>query len=165
MRRKLTLNNITQPDPGGYQVRVVRRGKETSRYFSHRLWGGKRKALAAANNWRDQVKIALKNRTRRLSQVSTHNKSTGVLGVSRTQNYDNRKDLTYLIYSVSWVDHTGKKRNKTFSVGNIEHYDKAVELKAFEAAKQFRKDWEYHADHDTLHLLDPQEYRNWRDNE
>jgi hypothetical protein len=31
--------HITEPDVFGYQVRIVRRGKETSRYFYHKLWG------------------------------------------------------------------------------------------------------------------------------
>ena len=57
--------HITEPDAFGYQVRIVRRGKENSRYFSHKLWGNRNKSVAAAIAWRDQMLIVLKgSRTR-----------------------------------------------------------------------------------------------------
>jgi hypothetical protein len=139
-------------------VRIVRRGKETSRYFSHNHWGSKKKALAAARNWRDQVKVALKMNTRRLTKAPAHNKSTGVLGVSRTYSSDNRKDLKYLVYGVGWVDHAGKKRSTAFRACNLNNYNLDMDLIAFEVAKRFREEWEYHADNDTLHLLNPKKY-------
>jgi hypothetical protein len=52
--------HITAPDPFGFQVRIVRRGVEHSRYFSHKLWGGKKKSLKAAIRWRDQMLTVLK---------------------------------------------------------------------------------------------------------
>ena len=52
--------HITEPDVFGYQVRIVRRGKESSRYFSHKLWGNKNKSLNAAITWRDQMLVVLK---------------------------------------------------------------------------------------------------------
>jgi len=52
--------HITEPDVFGYQVRIVRRGKESSRYFSHKLWGNKGKSLQAAITWRDQMLVVLK---------------------------------------------------------------------------------------------------------
>ena len=52
--------HITEPDVFGYQVRIVRRGKESSRYFSHKLWGNKIKSLNAAITWRDQMLVVLK---------------------------------------------------------------------------------------------------------
>jgi hypothetical protein len=159
-KRKLNLDNITQPTSTAYQVRIVRRGKETSRYFSHNLWGSKKKALDAARNWRDQVKVALKMNTRRLTKAPAHNKSTGVLGVSRTHSADNRKDLKYLVYGVGWVDHTGKKRSTAFRVCNINNYNLEIDLFTFELAKRFREEWEHHSDNDTLHLLDPKKYLN-----
>ena len=30
---------VTEPDVFGFQVRIIRPGKESSRYFSHKLWG------------------------------------------------------------------------------------------------------------------------------
>jgi len=52
--------HITEPDVFGFQVRIVRRGKESSRYFSHKLWGNKNKSLQAAITWRDQMLVVLK---------------------------------------------------------------------------------------------------------
>ncbi|NOU22424.1 MAG: hypothetical protein HOO93_11690, partial [Methyloglobulus sp.] len=46
------VKHITEPDVFGYQVRIVRRGKESSRYFSHKLWGSKNRSLKAAITWR-----------------------------------------------------------------------------------------------------------------
>jgi len=163
MSDELTWDNITQPEPGGYQVRVVRRSKETSRYFSFKSWGGKDKAFAAANNWRDMVKIALRKSTRRLLNPSKRNKSTGCRGISRSIHYDKRNDKSYLGYGVCWTDHTGKRRNKIFQAGNIKNYNEKLDQNAFATAKRFRADWEAHADADTLREFDPAAYKNWRD--
>jgi len=160
--KKLSRKNITEPDPGGFQVRVVRRGIETSRYFSKRLWGGEKKALQAANNWRDQVIFVRKGSVRRLEQACKNNLSTGVLGVCKTHHYDHRKNNTCLTYGVSWIDHKGKKRGKTFRVCNILNYNPKRDLLAFQQAKKFRKEWEYHADNDTLHKFNPDTFLNWR---
>ncbi len=157
------MKNITQPYPTAFQVRIVNNKKETSRLFSFSHWGGKNKALAAARSWRDQVNAIMKKRVRRLTKVPSHNKSTGVLGVSRTHRYDKRKDLKHLVYSVNWIDHSGKKRGKTFWVCNVRNYDREMDLIAFEAAKQFRKEWEHHVDNDSLHLFNPSKYINWRE--
>lgn len=162
MNPKLTFKNITQPDPKGYQVRIVRRGQETSRYFSHRQWGGQKRALAAANSWRDQVKVALKKTMKRPTKALKNNKSTGVQGVCKTHSCDRRKGLKYLVYSVGWTDYTGKKRTTAFRVCNVRAYDREMDLLAFASAKQFRKEWEHHADNDTLHLFEPSQHLNWR---
>lgn len=39
----------------GYSVRIQRKGKETSRLFSDSVYGGKRKAKAAAIAWREKI--------------------------------------------------------------------------------------------------------------
>jgi hypothetical protein len=160
--KQLSRKNITEPDKNGYQVRVVRRGIETSRYFSKRLWGGEKKALQAANNWRDQVCMVRKCHTRRLDYPCKNNLSTGVLGVCRTHHYDKRKNNTCLLYGVSWVDHKGTKRGKSFRVCNVLTYDPVRDLLAFQQAIKFRKEWEHHADNDTLHEFNPDSYLNWR---
>lgn len=161
---KLTYKNITQPAPGGYQVRVVCTGKEISRYFAFRKYGSERKALAAANRYRDTVK---KSHTytykvkRRLIPLK-NNTSTGVVGVSRTISHDRRKDLSYLVFSVCWVDVNNTRKIKGFRVGNVETYDAATEALALAAAKAFRRDWEQHCDNNTLCLFDPRVYLKWR---
>jgi len=143
-------------------VRIVRRSKEHSRYFSINLWRGRQKAFRAANNWRDTTKVALRKNTRRLLNPSTRNKTTGYSGISRTTSYDNRKDLRYLVYNVCWTDHTGKVRNKKFRACNVESYSAKMDKKAIAAAIKFRMDWEQYADMDNLHNFIPTVYNDWR---
>lgn len=151
--------HITEPDPFGYQVRIVRRGVERSRYFSHKLWGGKRKSLQAAIRWRDQMLVILKGSRTRFMKTPRNKISTGVTGVSRTIKYDKRKDKSYLCYTVFWIK-DGKPRNKTFQVGNVKSVTADQELHAYRTAVAFRKAYEYAIDHD--HPFDDTLFRNWK---
>jgi len=139
--------HITEPDAFGYQVRIVRRGKENSRYFSHRLWGSKRKSLKAAIAWRDQMLVALKGSRTRFLKLPKNKTTTGVTGVSRTIKYDHRKNKSYLCYTVFWVKNV-KSRNKTFQVGNVEKVSADDELHAFRTARLFRSCYEFAIDND-----------------
>ena len=139
--------HITEPDVFGYQVRIVRRGKENSRYFSHKLWGNRGKSLNAAITWRDQMLVVLKGSKTRFLKPPKNKTTTGVTGVSRTIKYDHRKDKSYLCYTVFWV-FNGKSRNKTFQVGNIESITGDDELHAFRTAKLFRSCYEFSIDND-----------------
>ena len=139
--------HITEPDIFGYQVRIVRRGKESSRYFSHKLWGNKNKSLNAAITWRDQMLVALKGSKIRFLKPPKNKTTTGVTGVSRTIKYDHRKDKNYLCYTVFWVCN-GKSRNKTFQVGNVDKVTADDELHAFRTAKLFRVCYEVSIDND-----------------
>lgn len=151
--------NITEPDEFGYQVRIVRRGKEHSKYFSHARWGGKRKSLAAAIQWRDQMLVALAGSKVRFLKVPKNKRSTGITGVSRTVKYDHRKDEYYLCYSVFWNDQ-GKAKNKTFQVGNVKQVTTDDELHAFRTAVLFRKSYEYSIDNDKP--FDDSLFRGWK---
>ena len=139
--------HITEPDVFGYQVRIVRRGKESSRYFSHKLWGNKGKSLQAAIKWRDQMLVVLKGSKTRFLKPPKNKTSTGVTGVSRTIKFDHRKDKSYLCYTVFWVCN-GKARNKTFQVGNIDKVTADQELHAFRTARVFRSCYEFAIDND-----------------
>ena len=139
--------HITEPDIFGFQVRIVRRGKENSRYFSHRLLGGKEQSLSEAIIWRDKMLIELKASKSRFLMPPKNKITTGVTGVSRTVKYDHRKDKSYLCYTVFWVDN-GRSRNKTFQVGNIDKVTADDELHAFRTAKLFRSCYEYSIDND-----------------
>jgi hypothetical protein len=108
--------HITEPDVFGYQVRIVRRGKESSRYFSHKLWGNRGKSLQAAIAWRDQMLVVLKGSKTRFLKPPKNKTTTGVTGVSRTVKYDHRKDKSYLCYTVFWVCN-GKSKKQNFSGG------------------------------------------------
>lgn len=139
--------HVTEPDVHGYQVRIVRRGKENSRYFSHKLWGSKNNSLSAAISWRDQMLITLKGSRSRFLKPPKNKITTGVTGVSRTIKYDHRKDKSYLCYTVFWVNN-GKASNKTFQVGNIDKVTADDELHAFRTAKLFRSCYEHSIDND-----------------
>ena len=139
--------HITEPDVFGYQVRIVRRGKESSRYFSHKLWGNKGKSLQAAITWRDQMLVVLKGSKMRFLKPPKNKKTTGITGVSRTIKYDHRKSKSYLCYTVFWVKDR-KSKNKTFQVGNVETVTADDELHAFRTAKLFRSCYEYSIDND-----------------
>jgi hypothetical protein len=139
--------HITEPDPFGFQVRIVRRGKESSRYFSHKLWGSKCKSIKAAIAWRDQMLTVLKGSKTRFLKPPKNKTTTGLTGVSRTIKFDRRKDKSYLCYTVFWVCE-GKAKNKTFQVDNVETITADDELHAFRTARLFRRCYEYAIDND-----------------
>lgn len=151
--------HITEPDTFGYQVRIVRRGKESSRYFSHKLWGNKNKSLQAAIAWRNQMLVVLKGSKMRFLKPPKNKTTTGVTGVSRTIKYDHRKDKSYLCYTVFWVKDK-KSRNKTFQVGNVETVTADDELHAFRTAKLFRSCYEYSIDYDLQ--FDDSLFTGWK---
>ncbi len=154
------MKNITEPSPQGYQVRIVRNRKEYSRYFAHNLWGGKRKALTAAKNWRDQMFAHLGDShdlTKSLPQ--SNNTTTGVCGVSRSTRYDHRRCSYSVVYQASWKD-KGKKKNRTFFVGTVEKATATDEFRAFRAAVRFRKDYEFCMK--NKEPFNPKKYVDWK---
>jgi len=151
--------HITQPDAFGFQVRIVRRGKESSRYFSHKLWGGKPKSLTAAMAWRDQMLVALKGSKIRFLKPPKNKTSTGLTGVSRTIKFDRRKDKSYLCYTVFWVLN-GKSKNKTFQVGNVDIITPDDEIHAFRTARIFRCCYEEAIDNDRV--FDESPFVGWK---
>ncbi len=153
------VKHITEPDEFGYQVRIVRRGKESSRYFSHKLWGNRSKSLQAAITWRDQMLVVLKGSKTRFLKPPKNKTTTGLTGVSRTIKYDHRKDKSYLCYTVFWVK-DGKSRNKTFQVGNIETVTADSELHAFRTARLFRSCYEHAIDNDLP--FDDSRFAGWK---
>ncbi len=152
--------HITEPDVFGFQVRIVRRGKESSRYFSHKLWGNKNKSLKAAITWRDQMLIALKGCKKRSLKLPKNKTTTGVTGVSRSIKYDHRKDKSYLCYSVFWVDNC-KSRSKTFQAGNVDKVTADDDLHAFRTAKLFRSCYEFSIDNDLEFYND--KFLGWKE--
>lgn len=151
--------HITEPDAFGFQVRIVRRGKETSRYFSHKLWGSKIKSLQAAIAWRDQMLTVLKGSRTRFLKPPKNKTTTGITGVSRTIKYDHRKDKSYLCYTVFWVKDR-KSKNKTFQVGNVHTISADDELHAFRTARLFRNCYEHSIDHDIP--FNEEKFAGWK---
>ena len=149
--------HITEPDIRGFQVRVVRDRKEYSRYFSHKSWGTRKKSLQAAISWREQILVAIGDK--KLTPIG--NKSTGIVGVSKTIHYDKRWDSTALVYSCHWRKNN-KAYNKTFQVGLVNEITADDEFHAFRTAVQFRKEYEFYKEAGKEQLFQPEKYKSWR---
>lgn len=152
---------ITEPDPKGFQVRIVRNKKEHSRYFAHNQWGGRAKALNGARSWRDQMLISLGKINGNLSEktINSRKRTTGIRGVSRSLQYDKRRDFHYLVYSVHWRK-KGKACTKTFYLGRIGEVDADQELHAFRTAVRFRR--EYELSQEKNEVIYPERYKLWK---
>ena len=159
----MSNKHITEPDPNGFQVRVVRNKEEHSRYFSHIQWGSRKKALEGAISWRDQILAALGGANKNLSQktINSRKTTTGIRGVSRSQQYDKRKDIHYLVYSVHW-NKNGKATTKTFYVGRIGNVSADQEFHAFRTAVRFRR--EYEISKSENFMFHPERFKLWREN-
>jgi len=158
---KLENRHITEPDINGFQVRIVRNKKEYSRYFSHRQWGCKSKALNGARSWRDQMLASLGSVNKYISErvVNSRKRSTGVRGVSKSVQYDKRRDVHYLVYSVHWRV-SNRVRTKTFYVGQLSNVNADEEFHAFRTAVQFRREYEISkASNESFY---PESFLNWK---
>jgi hypothetical protein len=154
---------ISEPDRHGYQVRIVRKGREHSRYFAHRVWSGKKASLEAAIRWRDQMLAVLGKNNRKLSDKGplATKKSTGVRGVTRSFQYDKRRDVCSLIYGVRWHDNN-KIKNRTFFVGAAGSVSADKDFHAFRTAVLFR--YEYELCLELNIVFYPQRYVDWKTN-
>ncbi len=159
----LQNKHITEPDPKGFQVRIVRNKKEHSRYFSHKQWGSRVKALNGARNWRDQMLVSLGKVSKYLPErtITSHKKTTGIRGVSRSVQYDKRRDSYSLVYSVHWRK-SGKAHTKTFHVGLVGSVSADEEFHAFRTAVQFRREYEISVAENGS--FSPESYKLWRKN-
>lgn len=153
--------HITEPDKHGFQVRIVRKGVEYSRYFSHRSWGSKDKSFTAAQSWRDQQLVILGKRIKSMvtQNALTNNKTTGVRGVTKTIAFDRRRDMRYLVYQVHWKQ-KGEVKNRKFQVGKVDKVTADQELHAYRTALHFRKAYELCVLQDLD--FDAEWYRDWK---
>jgi len=155
--------HITEPDKHGFQVRIVRKGKEHSRYFSHNSWGNREKSLVAAQSWRDQQLVLLGTRIKSLVTMGAlvNNKTTGVRGVTKSVALDKRRNIRYLVYQVHWKQN-GMVKNRKFQVGQVGKVTADQELHCFRTALHFRKAYETCVELDFD--FDPQWYVSWKKN-
>jgi len=104
----------------GWEVRISRRGKKVSKFFSDSLLGGKRKALAEARAFRDRIEDKYPHYTRvELMAQPTARNSSGIPGVRRRENVVTKNGwaYTYATWEASWTTEKGGKRTKRqFSV-------------------------------------------------
>jgi len=160
---KLSYKNISLPYPGVFQVRVVRRKIEHSRTFPFKAWGGEKKALKAANTWRDQLKLVISRTGKRSDWVPVRNTSSGVLGVSRIVKTEKPSGRKHLVFGVNWKDSKGQYRIKTFRVGNVDSYTEKMEQRARQAAIAFRSEWEELSGSGQIERFDSKKYTQWRE--
>jgi len=113
----------------GYSVLLTRRGILHSRFFADRRFGGRRKARAAAERWRDEQMVTLYPPVR-LRRFTPWNR-TGVVGVL-LERYQVR-GRRYRRYRASWPDAEGRSRRRSFDLR------KYGEEKAFELAVEARR--------------------------
>ncbi|MEE9336541.1 MAG: hypothetical protein V3U87_00545 [Methylococcaceae bacterium] len=153
---------ITEPDNKGFQVRIVRDRKEYSRYFSHNMWGSKSKSLKAAISWRDQMLTMFQESNKyRYGTIPTHKKSTGVLGVSKSVQFDKRNGVHYMVYSCHWRK-DGNGHTKTFHVGRADSVSSDEEFHAFRTAVLFRKEYEMYEEKGIVEKFSPDRYKSWK---
>ncbi|MCK5830038.1 MAG: hypothetical protein KAH20_07010 [Methylococcales bacterium] len=154
---------ITEPDERGFQVRIVRNKKEYSRYFAHKMWGSKAKSLKSAISWRDQMLVLFKEskKYRQDMELPAHKSSTGVLGVSKSIQFDKRRGVYYLIYSCHWR-RGGKGHTKTFHVGRADSVSADEEFHAFRTAVTFRKEYEMYKEKERVELFPSEKYKMWK---
>jgi len=128
--------SISQTDPYGVQVRVKRNGKLFSKYFAFRAHGGRRSALAAARRHDAEL-----GRLPRLvaSAATSRNRTTHIRGVSLSSYRNRAKGTKVYEYKVSYTaPENGRRKVKTFYVGNAETFTKARAAAVLRQAVRFR---------------------------
>ena len=99
----------------------MRRGKLYCKLFSDNLLGGKRKALIAAREYRDELvdSLASKAYTRKqLAKKITSRNTSGIVGVRFVQESDSRSadGVVYEYWEAQWSPSPGVRCKKRFSV-------------------------------------------------
>lgn len=127
--------NITNPMGTGYQVRVVRKGKLYEKYFAYREFDGNAiRALSAATKWRDQIKA--KHRVMGERPVRSN---TGHRGISRVEQFNKRRGITYVVFTVYYPRSRHRWTNKIFFVGDIGLITERDEQRILKKAIAFRR--------------------------
>ena len=115
--------NITRIETStcGYEVRVMRGGESRCKLFSDNIFGGKRKALQAAREYRDQLieELADKGMSRKeRAQVLSSRNYSGVVGVRYVEETERRGDREYVYghWEAQWSPRPGQRQKRRFSV-------------------------------------------------
>jgi hypothetical protein len=101
-------------------VRLQRHKRSTIKMFSDSVWGGNRKALAAARQWLDQQTQPLDEYAHeiwRRNRLRKNNRS-GLVGVARYERppRPDGKSSGGAFWLASWIDENGRSRKRKFSV-------------------------------------------------
>lgn len=137
INKNRNITRIEGASTFGYEVRLMRQGQKWCRLFSDNVCGGKRKALAAAREYRDHLleetqhmKLSRKEVASRKSRRNT----SGTVGVRLVTEYDDRASQGYYeYYEAQWCPSPGVRRKRRFSVskyGKRKAKQLAVEARA-----------------------------------
>ncbi|NJR52298.1 MAG: AP2 domain-containing protein [Leptolyngbyaceae cyanobacterium CSU_1_3] len=131
------ISRIEQPDKKhfGYYVRITWRGTQYAKFFSDKKHGGKQKALAAAEQYFDELDAEMPLDSQ-AGQMTIRNTS-GIVGVSRTKSTS--RGHSYEYWQARWGSGEQRKSAK-FSI------HKYGEKEAKQLAIEARKNWEKAAD-------------------
>ena len=115
----------------GFLVRITHRGETHHQYFPDKSNGGKRKALAMAKKYRDEVLSGMpKEKLEKISEPRRKAPQSGVKGVthciSKVKSPDGG-ERRYEYWQAAWNDSTGKRRTSKFSISRYGS-DKALDL-------------------------------------
>ena len=116
---------------------MQRRGKKTEKFFSDNKFGGKRAALGAAKQFRDQLESSSrKYSVKELAEKPSVRNRSGVVGVRLHEQVDIRGEYEYhyWYWIAQWTDRLGRRRTKSFSVHS--HGDEEAFRLACEARRK-----------------------------
>jgi len=123
-RRNPRNRNITRMDHEkvrGYWVRVVKDGKLYQKLFSDGQYGGKRRAMEAARDYRDEIRQRLfgdSAESPRRVFTSCKRNTSGMVGVHYVEKQ--RGDSVTRAYVASWCPTKGgPQKHKYFSVNRL----------------------------------------------
>jgi len=127
---EVSISRIDHNNTHGFQVRVVRRGREHSKMFSDGVHGGREQALERAKEYEAKL-IAELPPLRRERLRPQANNSSGIVGVTRTyfQHHKGVPGGSYY-WQTTFIDpERGRPRNIKFSVnkyGEEEARERAI---------------------------------------
>ncbi len=128
IEKGITRFDVHEQNTYGYMVRITRKGKTTSQFFSDKLNGGKRKALVAARDHYQKLVNELPPISTTKGIKSARNTS-GAVGVHLASTPSQTwSDVEYQAYVASWRSGEGARCKISFS---LEKYGKK---KAFDLA-------------------------------
>jgi hypothetical protein len=137
------ISRIDQPSRNtfGWYVRVMFNGKQVSKFFSDKLHGGKKQALDAAVQYRDQAEKKLgRPRTDRQVIARQTRNTSGIVGVQRRTKIMRTKDGERIVskyYVVTWNPEPG--RVKTIFVPVDKYGERGALLKACSIRREKEK--------------------------
>jgi hypothetical protein len=111
------VSRIDQPDKRthGFFVRLTRHGKVHNAFFADKSYGGKQKALAAAQKHYQSLLKKHGFRSRRdLAQIPRRKSASGIVGVRRFSVPHGKTKVWY--WMATWSPKRGVLQRRTFSV-------------------------------------------------